>query len=188
MANNDNIRYINASAMRCGVPLGLYGILTLAVFRVSFAVPFFSTLFLLMVLASPVVATFLTLHFRTQTAGADGKFTFQLGFLHALCTGLYATLWVAAMIFVYLEYLDHGTLFAAYAAQLDNPEVQAYLRQSGMAAQMDVLTGGKGAAGLAETMQRVGSANYTALALYFSLLAGPVISAIIGLICRREAR
>lgn len=186
MVDNENIRHTNAAAMHGGVVLGFFAVLTLVVLRWSFFIPFLSTLFVVMLAGSPVLATLLTLQYRREVAGAEQSFSFMSGFLYALFTGFYASLWVALVTFVYLQYFDHGTIFQAYAAQLNTPEAQTALQQSGMAAQLEALDGGRGAEGLAETLQSLGAATYAALSLYFSLIAGPVISVIIGLICKRK--
>ena len=66
MEENNSLRIgqINACSMQGGVVLGVFGILSLVVFRWSFVVPFLSTLFGVMLLATPVLATFLTLRYR----------------------------------------------------------------------------------------------------------------------------
>lgn len=185
MQNNETLRQANAFAMQDGIVLGLWGIATMWVFKGSFSVPFFSSLFAAMFLCSPVVAALQTLRYRRAVAGKEGSFAFSRGFLHALLTGFYASVWVAIAIFVYLQYFDHGRLFAAYAQSLNAPQVQAYFQQSGMAASIDAISGGRGAEGLADAMQAVGAANYAALSLYAALLLGPAISAVIGWVARR---
>lgn len=186
MQNNETLRQANAYAMQDGIVLGLWGIATMWVFKSSFSVPFFSTLFVAMFFCSPIMAAFQTLRYRRSVAGKDGSFAFSRGFLHALLTGFYASVWVSIAIFAYLQYFDHGRLFAAYAQSLQTPQMQAYLQQSGMALSLDAISGGKGAEGLANAMQAVGAANYAALSLYAALLLGPAISAVIGWIaCRR---
>lgn len=186
MSTPETIRDINAAAMRGGVSLGLFGILTLFFFKCSFTIPFCSTLFGVMLLGAPVLATVLTLRHRGFVAGLTGAYPFLQGFLYALFMGFYASIWVAVAIYVYLQYFDQGKIFAAYAAQLDTPAVQAYLRETGMAAQLNEISGGRGAQGLAEMLQEVGAATYSALSLYMSFVIGPLISVFIGLICRRR--
>lgn len=186
MSTPETIRDINAAAMRGGVSLALFGILTLFFFKCSFTIPFCSTLFGVMLLGTPVLATVLTIRHRAAVAGSSGSYGFFQGFLYALFTGFYASIWVAVTIYIYLQYFDHGKIFAAYAAQLETPPVQAYLTETGMAAQLNEISGGRGAQGLAEMLQEVGAATYSALSLYMSFIFGPLISAIIGLICRRR--
>ena len=63
--------------------------------------------------------------------------------------------------------------------------MQQYLLQSGVGAQFDSLSGGKGAQGIADVMQSLGAATYASVSLYLSIIFGPVISTVIGLIARR---
>lgn len=186
MQNNDIVRQINAYAMQDGVVLGLFGLASLYVFKESFAIPFFSTLFGVMLLGSPVLGLALTLHFRSQVLRPDESFGFFRGFLHALFMGFYASVWVALGTFVYLQYFDHGMLFAAYEQSLNTPQMTDYLQQTGLMASLNAITGGHGTTGIGEVMRSVGAANYAAMSLYNALIFGPVISAVIGLIARKR--
>lgn len=174
--------------MQNGIVLGLFGVLSLVAFKWSFTIPFFSTLFGVMLMGSPVLATVLTLKFRNLTTAPYEPFSFLNGFLHALFTGFYASIWIALVTFIYLQYFDHGTIFAAYAKSLENPQTLAYLKESGLDAQLNEITGGRGIQGVAEIMQAVGAATYSTLSIYFALIFGPFISAAIGLFCRRSIK
>ncbi len=188
MQNNSMVKELNASAMQCGVTLGLFGVLSLAVFKWSFTVPFFSTLFFVMLIGSPMLACWQTIRFRNQLAGQDGRFTFLSGFLHSLFTGFYASVWVALVTFVYLQYFDNGAIFADYARSIDTPEMKAYLQQSGMNSEIMRMTGGEGVQGLADALRAIGAATYAAMSLYCALVFGPMIAAVIGLVCRRGGK
>ncbi len=185
MQNNDNVKQINAFAMRNGIVLGLFGILSLVVLKWSFSIPFCSTLFGVMLLCSPVLATYQTVRFRQAIASEISDFGFMRGFLHALLTGFYASVWVALFTFVYLQYFDHGSIFEAYGHSLNTPEMKTYLRQSGIDAQLAQMTGKGGVRGLVEAMQSLGASTYASFSLYCSLIFGPVIAAVIGLITRK---
>lgn len=187
MEENNSLRIgqINACSMQGGVVLGVFGILSLVVFRWSFVVPFLSTLFGVMLLATPVLATFLTLRYRNLNYGEREPFSFVHGFLYAVFTGFYASVWVALFTYVYLQFFDHGRIFADYAHSINTPEMKAYLMQSGLDAEISQLSGGHGVKGLVDAMQSVGAATYAAMSIYFALIFGPVISAVIGFVTRR---
>lgn len=186
MQDNNTLGLINQYAMRQGIVLGLYGTATLAAFCMSLYAPLAGILFELMLLASPFMSGYLTFSFRRKTVGRDGAFGFSRGFFHALLTGFYASLWVALAVFVYLQYFDHGALFQAYAKTVSTPEAQAYLKQTGLDAQLSEMTEGKGAEGVADMMQSIGAATWSALFLYLPFIVGPFISVIVGLVCRRK--
>lgn len=185
MQNNSPISQVNAFAMYDGVVLGLFGLLTLYVSKLSFSEPFFSTLFLLMLIGSPVLAAFRTFRFRRIVTEPGAPFTFTRGFLHALFMGFYASIWVALGIFLYFSYLDHGSYFASFGASLARPEIQESFDASGMTETINLMTNGRGVEGLVDDMQAIGAATYAALALYSVLIFGPFISLLIGLLARR---
>ncbi|MGM9688037.1 MAG: DUF4199 domain-containing protein [Alloprevotella sp.] len=187
MPTNDIFKHTNGYAMQHGIVLGLFACMTLAVFKWSLTYPFFSMLFTVMLLGGPVMTVVLTRKFRSQTVGPQEPFSFSCGFMHALFTGFYASVWVALFIFVYLRYFDHGSLFAAYANSLDTPEMKAWMQQSGMDAQINLLTEGQGVKGLVAAMQRVGAATYASLALYGAFLVGPFVAILSGVLNTRRA-
>lgn len=172
--------------MQNGIILGIFGILSLYIFKQSFAIPFCSTLFGVMILGSPVLATFLTLKYRNQYFEKTTPFNFLNGFLHTFFMGIYASIWIAVATFVYLQYFDHGSIFIAYEQSLDTPEMRIYLQQTGLNEQIRQLTGSEGAHGMAQAMENLGSATYAALSIYCSLFIGPILSVIIALITRRN--
>lgn len=186
MQNNTIVSEINNFAMQNGVVLGLFGIGSLMVFRWSLTVPFLSTLFCVMILSYPILAAFLTMRVRNYYVEGTGEFSFMNGFLHALFTSFYASIWVALFTFVYLQYFDHGTIFEAYAKAIDTPEMQAYLQEMGVNAELANLSGSQGVKGLVEAMEKIGPATYAAMTLYSTIFFGPIISLVIALICRKK--
>lgn len=115
-----------------------------------------------------------------------GKFTYMNGFIHAFFTGFYASIWVALFTFIYLQYFDHGAIFAAYAKVIDTPEMQLYLQQSGLNTEISQISDAQGVQGLVEALRNVGSATYAAMSLYCTLIFGPIFSAIIAFICKKD--
>ena len=172
--------------MQDGVVLGLFGIASLVVFKWSLTIPFLSTLFSVMIVATPVFATLLTMRLRNRYVKENNCFTFSNGFLHALFTGFYASLWVALFTFVYLQYFDHGTIFTLYGQAIDTPQMKLYLQQSGINSELSALSGEQGIQGVVAAMKGVGSATYAAMSLYCAIVFGPFIAAVIGLICRKN--
>lgn len=185
--NSEIIRQINAYAMKDGIVLGLFGILSLYIFKESFSIPFFSTLFFVMLIGSPVLGLMRTLRYRSQVYNSSEGFGFFRGFLHAFFMGFYASIWVAVGILVYLKFFDHGTIFAAYEQQLSSPQMMQVIQDSGLINQMNEITGGHGVKGIGEAMRQIGAETYAAISLYMPLIFGPFISAIIGLIARMPA-
>lgn len=172
--------------MQNGIVLGAFGILTLCVLRLMFTYSVAVLLFYGMLFCAPVLATVLTQRYRRATTVPSEEFSFLSGFLHTLFTGFYAAIWIALFTFIYLQYLDHGALFDAYASMLEAPEVKAQLRAAGTLDQINQITDGQGIRGIADMMQRVGAATYAAMHIYLALILGPAISVVVGLICKKN--
>lgn len=174
--------------MRDGIWLGLIGVLTLAAWRMGIVSGTGDFPFLVLLACGPVMSVWLTKRYRRDVADG-GDFAFSRGFIHALFTGFYASVWVALVLFLYLQYFDHGRIFAAYADMVYTPAMMQAMRQISpeWAVAIDTMSGGKGAEGLAATFQSIGAATYATMPLYAAFTAGPVISAVTGLICQRKS-
>lgn len=184
---NNLISEINMWAMRDGIWLGLVGVLTLASWRMGIVNGTGDLPFLTLLACGPVASVCLTMRYRREVAG-NGGFSFPRGFTHALFTGFYASLWVALTLFLYLQYFDHGTVFSAYAAMVCAPETADMMRQISpeWADVIDTMSDGRGAEGLADTFQSIGAATYATMPIYAAFIAGPVISTVTGLVCKRR--
>ena len=121
----------NAFAMQYGVLLGAFGLLTLAVFVLSFQFQSLGILTDLMFLGSPFLATYFTLRFRKTVMVPEFGFTFGRAFGFTFFMGIYATLWVALGVFVYLNFFDGGYLFDKIEEVISSPQFVAQLRQAG---------------------------------------------------------
>lgn len=185
---NNPFKDLNGWAMEAGCVLGAYGCASLALFKWSLLYPVAGSLFTFSLAGGPVVAGLLTRRMRDRSRPADAPFLFTEGFLHTLLMGLYASLWVALFIFLYLHYFDGGTLFSLYAQLLQEPEMQRYLAESGMAAQIKEITDGGGVEQLAEALQRIGAATYASLSLYAAFVVSPAVALVAGALLRRTGR
>ncbi len=190
MQNPNIIRDANASAMQGGIWLGLFGLLSLCALKGSFSFPILSTCYFLMMVFSPVLGGILTFRYRNTTNYAAEGFSFFQGLIHALLLGLYAAIWVALGIFVYLNWLDHGTFFAAYQESLkqsmQQPEMAQMMQDPAISATINEATNGKGLDGIADLMQSVGPAAYASMPIYAAVIFGPFISIVIGLVCMKR--
>ena len=124
-------RQTNAFAMQYGAVMGVWGLVANACFVGSFSMPGLSMLFLLLSVSSPVLAVFLTRRFRAHVA-PQGPFLFHQAFLHTLLMGVYAAIWVAFGVYIYLAYFDHGYIFDAYLNSLNDPALQEQMQQLGV--------------------------------------------------------
>ncbi len=176
----------NAYAMQYGLLLGVWGILSLAAFVWSLSNSYMSLLCTVMMVGSPVFAAVLTLRYRNQTVLPRDGFSFGQGFIFSFLMGVYASLWIAVATFIYMSYIDHGYVFDAYEQMLSDPAYQERLRQAGMMAELNQLTGGRGVPALADALRMISPATYAGMSIYFAVLSGPFFAAIIGLVSRRR--
>ncbi len=188
MEYSDTLKQTNAYAMQNGALLGGWSLLCGALLVAAMSWSEAGWYFVPVAWATPVVCTVLTLRFRDKVAGRTGSFSFGRGFAHTFLMSLYASVWLALGVYLYLAYLDQGRVFDAYGRMLENPSVAADLERSGMAAEIDRLTEGKGPSALADMMRAVPAASYSAMVIYSAILFSPPVSAIIALISQRRGR
>ena len=183
MKNNDNtFKQTNGFAMQYGVVLGFCGLAGLACFVGSVSSPFLSFFHLIFTLGSPVFAGYLTMKFRNAVMLPEQGFSFGRGFGFTFLMGMYATLWIAVGLFVYLAYFDNGYIFDAYEKMLTQPEYVAQFRANGT---WDMIQSMGGITKIVNNMRAVGAGNYATGVIYMSLMVAPVISGIIALITRK---
>jgi len=177
------IKQTNAFAMQYGLFFGVVGILSLVTMGLSMAHPGFSFLSLLLTVGSPFLATYLTLRFRRQVMAPRFGFTLMRGSLFTFLMGIYAAIWVALFVLIYLSFLDGGRFFDAYEAMMTQPEVVAQMRQNGM---IDpVGSAGDDDGRCHQCHARSGAGTYAGMILYFSLLVTLIFSLLIGCVARR---
>ena len=174
----------NAFAMQYGALLGLWGIASLAFWVLSFRYPFLSWLSNVLMIGSPIFAGYLTALFRRNVMIPELGFSFGRGFGYTFMMGIYATLWVALAVFVYLAYLDNGFLFDSFEKMLTQPDVVAALRQTGTWEMMLREVGSPEK--LVNVYRSISPGQYAGIIIYLSLLVAPFISVIIGLVCRKS--
>lgn len=186
MEYTDTLKQTNAYAMQNGALLGGWSLLCGALLVAAMSWSGAGWYFVPLAWATPVVCTLLTLRFREKVAGRTGCFSFGRGFAHTFLMSLYASVWLALGVYLYLAYFDHGAVFDAYGRMLADPSVAADLERSGMAAEIDLLTEGRGPVALADMMRAIPTASYSAMVIYFAILSSLPVSAIIALIARRK--
>lgn len=177
------IKQTNAFAMQYGLFFGVVGILSLVTMGLSMAHPGFSFLSLLLTVGSPFLATYLTLRFRRQVMDPRFGFTLMRGSLFTFLMGIYAAIWVALFVLIYLSFLDGGRFFDAYEAMMTQPEVVAQMRQNGMIDQLAAQ--GMTMEDVINVMREAAPARYAGMILYFSLLVTLIFSLLIGCVARR---
>lgn len=175
-----NFRQTNAYAMQNGLILGVWSIGCLACFVGGITTPLLNTLWLFMFLGIPVVTFLLTLRFR-RIVGLDVNFTFSRGFLHALLTLFYASMWAGVATFIYMQYFDNGFIFDAMAKAAADPEFIKNMEAAGMQEQLDQLGKGTTLLDVINQMRVVGAGNYAALIIYTYIFTAPIISLFVGL-------
>lgn len=176
----------NSYAMQNGIYLGIWGILSLVLNVLALTQAWIQLPALILFLSSPFFACWLTFRFRREVAPLPTmSFTFTEGFLHTFFCGLYASLWVALFVYIYLRFLDGGYVFDLYEQILSASDVQQSLRASGMSAMFEQMGGVKG---MVEQLRAMPSSSYASTFFIYSLILDPFFSLIIGALSNRKAR
>lgn len=180
----NKFKQTNAYAMQYGIFLGIWGILSLVIMGLSLKVTALSLLSTLTMLFSPVIATFLTIKFRKNILIENEGFTFGRGFIFTFIMGIYASIWIAAFVFIYLAYLDNGAIFNAYESLFNSPQYANELEQSGVLQSINATS----ISDMIDAMRSISPANYAGMILYISFMTSPIFSAIIALVCRKSIK
>ncbi|MGM9693825.1 MAG: DUF4199 domain-containing protein [Alloprevotella sp.] len=191
MNNLTPIRFVQQAAMRQGIILGAWGWVTLTMMKLSFSHALFSLVWLLMLGFTPLVCIALTFRTRQNWWKQEEmleSFSFTAAFLHSFFTCLCGAVWLATAVFVYLKYFDGGAFFEAYGRMLDTPEGRAAIAQLARSQDFGSVLSVDSPRKMAEAMQSVGASTYAALILYLSLIGGPVLGLITGIICKKNTK
>lgn len=186
-ARQINFKQTNAFAMQNGLILGIFSIIAQACFVMGLKTPFFSTIWLVMLINIPIFAFFLTAKFRREVA-PNFPFSFSRGFTHTLLIVLYAGIWAGIATYIYLAFFDKGYIFDAYQASLSAPETAKAIADSGLEAQIKEMTGGLTLTQLIDEMRKVEPGHYAASIIYCYLLSSPIFAIIGGLFNIRRAK
>lgn len=171
--NNSLFKQTNAYAMQYGLWLGVWGFLSLVIMVAAMTSAFFSYLNVLTFYGSPFFAAYLTGRFRRAVMVPESGFSFGRGFLFTFMMGIYASVWIALGVYVYLAWFDHGYVYDVYEQVLSQPEYAAQLSRNGM---LDALTQGKGVSGMVDALRAISPANYAGMVIYLTFFSAPVFS------------
>ncbi len=178
------LRQTNAYAMQYAVVLGLWHIATLSMVMLSLTNPSWSLPAIFMLPGGFFLALVLTRRFRKEVGGESG-FSVYHGFLHTLLMGLFASVWLALFVYLYMRFADALWIFDAYRLQLNEPATVEALNASGMMEELKNLTGSDSPAAIVDILQDIPPMTYAASMLYMSMLASPICALIIGIVCRK---
>lgn len=176
-----NFRQTNAYAMQNGIILGVWAIICQACYVGGLTTPLLSTVWMLMLLAIPVVTWILTLRFR-RVVGLDVNFPFARGFMHAFLTLLYCAVWAGVATFVYMQFIDGGHIFDCIVKNVNDPAFAKQMSEAGLEQQISEATNGKTIVDLINELRSVGAGNWAAMIIYLYMFTSPVISVIVGLL------
>lgn len=190
MEHTDKMKDVNSYAMTHGILLGAWGVATFFVAVLSLSRPLFSFTSDFLLILSPFFAAALTIRYRQKTTSPGEGFSFGRGYVHTLLTGLYACVWIALTVYIYLKFFDGGAVFDAFAALVSQPENAALFEQlEGLGYLEDIYaaTGAKNMTEVVDIMRELSPANYTGMIVSTTLITAPIISAIIALFTMRRS-
>lgn len=175
---------INAFAMQNGVILGVWVLLLQLAMVASFTYEVLSLVSAFMMLFSPILLFLLTKSYRNSVA-PKGVFTITQGFLNTFLTSVYASVWVALIVYVYLSYFDNGYIFDAYIEYFNRPEVKDALSRNEMQQQLNASLQGMTLEEVIEGLRFIPPVTYAMMIFYLNLIVSPITSLFIGLFLRR---
>ncbi len=190
MEHTDKMKDVNSYAMTHGILLGAWGVATFFVAVLALSRPLFSFTSDFLLILSPFFATALTIRYRQKTTPPGEGFGFGRGYVHTLLTGLYACVWIALTVYIYLKFFDGGAVFDAFAALVSQPENAALFEQlEGLGYLEDIYaaTGAKNMTEVVDIMRELSPANYAGMIVSTTLITAPIISAIIALFTMRRS-
>ena len=182
-----SFKQANAFAMQYGLLMGALGVITLAAFAGSLKFQWMSFITMAMTSISLFAAYMMTARYRDTVKTPDESFSVAQGFLFTFGVSIYASLWIALVVYLYLAYFDNGWIFDQYLSMVTSPEYTSELRRSGMEGQIKAMTGGGGMKAMVDALRSLPAVQYAGMVIYFTLLSSPIISLIIAFICRRTS-
>ena len=166
--------------MQNGIILGIYGILTFAIFIAGLSSPLLSTFNMVLTLNFPVFAIFLTARFR-RTVAPNFRFSFARGFTHTLLCVLYAGIWVSIATFVYFQFIDNGHMTDIFQQRINSPEFVELMKQTNYDSIIKQSSNGASLQEIIEMLRNTSAASYAGLTMYIFILSAPLISILGGL-------
>ena len=125
---------LKAFARQDGALLSLLWIGGFACYIQGLTNPLLGMLALLLIVVSPFFAANRLRHFRDYAR--EGIISFRRGYAYTILTFFYAGLLLAAVLFVYFNFIDNGFLISKFTQMLNTPEGQQALQLYGMKEQM----------------------------------------------------
>jgi len=162
---------VSQAAMKNGLIMGAYTVLTYGVFVLSIHVPYMNLLALPMFLCIPVAAYFVQKIFRDRNC--PEFFPFSISWMLALLTCLFKSVIGALAAYVYMRYLDHGALSAALIESFESLR-PAYVESGVNADDLDII--GK----LIASFQYITPGSFARQIFETTLFWGNLLSILIG--------
>lgn len=190
LKRNYTFSQINAYAMLHGVTMGLWGLMSIALFiwnlienlEIDFII-------LLTFLLSPFIAYKLTTHYRSETSTQNNpSFTITQGFLHAFLTMFYGSLWVALGVYVYMAYFENGAITDAYLAYFARPEIIEAMNASGINKDITTMLNGNTIEDAINSIRSFPPTFYVLMIINTCLVWSPIIALIIAILTKRGVR
>lgn len=111
--------------MHFGTYMGVYWILKFILLPLMFIIPFFQLLYTILTLAVPIVGYYYAKMYRDKMCGGIIRFSHAVFF--TVFMYMFASLLMAAVHYVYFQFIDHGFIFNALAEYWDQTIEQSSL-------------------------------------------------------------
>lgn len=120
---------LKAYARIDGAKLGLFWVISFALFVANFAYPICGTFWMMTMIATPFVIGIYTNRFATKVL--DGNISYRRAYAYSAYTSFYAALILALAQWGYFQFFDHGYVIGNYLNILTDPNVSKALEGMG---------------------------------------------------------
>ena len=158
-----------------GARLAVLWIASFACYIAGVANPIYSTMALVLMVATPFFVALRLGKFRDQ--GRDGIISLSRGWAYSVYVFFYAAILMAVAQYVYFAYIDQGYLLQSFTTALSTPEAKQMMEQYHMKQTME------------ESMEMMGQLrpiDYALNVLTVNIMAGIVLGLPIAALMRRK--
>ena len=145
---------------------------------------------LVVTLTVPVMGCYFARKFERQVRD-DAPVSFGRAYLYSVLLYIYASVLLAACVFIYFQWFDKGAFVDSYVMAFNSPETQAALKQSGMDASFDEAMRQSGFRSVREMLSSISAFDMSSTMLNMNVMAGLLLAlptALFGKTRQRDVR
>lgn len=190
MDRHQILKQTNAFSMADGLFFGIYCSIGFLCMIKGVANNTLAMLGLVVTLTVPVMGCYFARKFERQVRD-DAPVSFGRAYLCSVLLYIYASVLLAACVFIYFQWFDKGAFVDSYVMAFNSPETQAALKQSGMDASFDEAMRQSGFRSVREMLSSISAFDMSSTMLNMNVMAGLLLAlptALFGKTRQRDVR